>query len=95
MNAILNEEPQAITDLRPETPTRLTNIAERMLAKSPDDRVQTCRELAMQFTLVGNPQIIAECKGFEDTRNWGFHATLDEAKASLAGKAAAPQTAAV
>ena len=57
--------------------------------------MQTCRELAMQFTLVGNAQIIAECKGFEDTRNWGFHATLDEAKASFAGKAAAPQPAGV
>jgi two-component system cell cycle response regulator len=57
--------------------------------------MQTCRELGMQFTLVGNAQIIAECKGFEDTRTWGFHATLDEAKASFAGKPAAPQPAGV
>ncbi len=56
--------------------------------------MQTCRELGMQFTLVGNPQIITECKGFEDTRNWGFHPTLDEAKASFGAKAA-PQPAGV
>ncbi len=55
--------------------------------------MQTCRELAMQFTLVGNPQIITECKGFEDTRAWGFHPTVDEAKASFAK--AAPQPAGV
>jgi two-component system cell cycle response regulator len=53
--------------------------------------MQTCRELAMQFTLVGNAQIITECKGFEDTRSWSFHATLEEAKTSFSGKAAAPQ----
>lgn len=51
--------------------------------------MQTCRELAMQFTLVAGPQVIAECKGFEDTRAWGFHASLDEAKGSFP-KAAAP-----
>jgi two-component system cell cycle response regulator len=54
--------------------------------------MQYCRDLGMQFALVGNPQIIAECKGFEDTRNLNFVDTLDEAKASL-GKAAAPSLA--
>ena len=50
--------------------------------------MQTCRELAMQFALVANPQIITECKGFEDTRGWTFYDSLDEAKANL-GKSAA------
>jgi two-component system cell cycle response regulator len=57
--------------------------------------MQTCRELGMHFALVGNPQIISECKGFEDTRGWTFYESLDEAKANL-GKApagAAPQLA--
>jgi two-component system cell cycle response regulator len=49
--------------------------------------MQTCRELAMQFALVGNPQIISECKGFEDTRGWTFYDSLDDAKTNL-GKAA-------
>jgi two-component system cell cycle response regulator len=48
--------------------------------------MQICRELGMQYVLVGNAQIIAECKGFEDTRGWTFSATLEEAKANF-GKA--------
>jgi two-component system cell cycle response regulator len=55
--------------------------------------MQTCRELAMQFVLVGNAQIISECKGFEDTRGWTFYDSLEEAKANL-GKVAAPAPAA-
>jgi two-component system cell cycle response regulator len=62
--------------------------------------MQTCRELAMQFVLVGNPQIISECKGFEDTRGWTFYDSLADAKANLskaaaAALAAAPQLAGV
>ena len=60
--------------------------------------MQTCRELAMHFALVGNPQIISECKGFEDTRGWTFYDSLDEAKANLGKTATAspvPQLAAV
>ena len=51
--------------------------------------MQTCRELAMHFTLVGNGRIIAECKGFEDTRSWAFFESLGEAKANLAASAGA------
>jgi len=54
--------------------------------------MQTCRELAMQFALVANPQIISECKGFEDTRGWTFYDSLEEAKANL-GKSSSPQLA--
>jgi two-component system cell cycle response regulator len=57
--------------------------------------MQTCRELAMHFALVGNPQIISECKGFEDTRGWTFYETLDEAKANLGRAVVAPQLATV
>jgi two-component system cell cycle response regulator len=59
--------------------------------------MQTCRELGVQFALVGNVHLIAECKGFEDTRNWVFHDTLENAKASfgsLAAPASAPAAAA-
>lgn len=52
--------------------------------------MQTCRELSLQFALVGNAQIITECKDFEDTRHWQFYESVDDAKANL-GKAAAPQ----
>ncbi len=56
--------------------------------------MQTCRELAIQYALVGHAQIVTECKGFEDTRSWAFHDSVEEAKGSFA-KAAAPQLAAV
>ena len=55
--------------------------------------MQNCRELAMQFALVGNPQIIAECKGFEDTRGWTFYDSVEDAKVNLGKAAAAPQLA--
>ncbi len=57
--------------------------------------MQTCRELTLQFALVGNQQIATECKGFEDTRSWQFHDLIDDAKASLGAAAVAPQPAAV
>jgi len=50
--------------------------------------MQACRDLAMQFALVANAQLIAECKGFEDTRGWTFYETYEDAKANL-GKGAA------
>ncbi|HOD46400.1 MAG TPA: response regulator [Opitutaceae bacterium] len=57
--------------------------------------MQTCRELAIQFALVGNDAVSAECKSFEDTRNWTFYTSLDDAKASLSkGGATAPAGAA-
>lgn len=51
--------------------------------------MQTCKDLALQYTLVGNPQIVSECKGFEDTRNWHFHESIADAKASFS-RAAQP-----
>ena len=52
--------------------------------------MQTCRELAMQFALVANSQIVSECKGFEDTRNWTFYDSLEDAKANLGKSSTAP-----
>jgi two-component system cell cycle response regulator len=52
--------------------------------------MQLCRELGIEFTLVGNAQIAAECKGFEDTRTWHFHESLADARAALTKTAAAP-----
>jgi len=57
--------------------------------------MQTCRELTLQFGLVGNAQIITECKGFEDTRNWTFYDSIDDAKANLGKSTPAAQMAAV
>lgn len=57
--------------------------------------MQTCRELAVQFALVGNPQIVSECKGFEDTRGWTFYDSIDDAKTNLSKNASSPQLAGV
>jgi len=45
--------------------------------------MQMCHELAMQFALVGNANVITECKGFEDTRSWSFFESMVEARESL------------
>ena len=45
--------------------------------------MQTCRELALQFALVGNAQIVSECKGFEDTRNWVFYGNCGRSQSQL------------
>lgn len=57
--------------------------------------MQTCRDLGMQFALVGNAQIISECKGFEDTRGWTFYDSMEEAKTNLGRAAASPSMAVV
>lgn len=58
--------------------------------------METCRDLGISYGLVGNPHIISECKGFEDTRNWTFYESLDEAKAGVGrSNVGAPQLAAV
>jgi two-component system cell cycle response regulator len=56
--------------------------------------MQTCREVALQHTFVGSGQIVAECKGYEDTRGWVFHETIEEARQSLQKTAPAPAAAA-
>ena len=45
--------------------------------------MSNCRDLALQYSLVGNNQIVSECKGFEDTKNWQFHDSIPDAKASF------------
>jgi two-component system cell cycle response regulator len=57
--------------------------------------METCRDLGMLFALVGSPQIVAECRGFEDTRGWTFFGTMDEAKNNLGKSVPAPQLVAV
>lgn len=57
--------------------------------------MQTCRDLGMQVALVGNPQIITECKGFEDTREWTFYNSLSDARIDLGKGASNPALASV
>lgn len=46
--------------------------------------MQTCREVALNYTLVGSGPVVAECKGYEDTKGWQFHETIEEARQSFA-----------
>jgi two-component system, cell cycle response regulator len=50
---------------------------------------QMCQDLGMQLAIVAGPGIVAECKGFEDTRGWPFFESMDDAKASF-GKVQQP-----
>jgi two-component system cell cycle response regulator len=50
---------------------------------------QMSHDLGMQLALVSNPGIVAECKGFEETRGWSFFESIDDAKASF-GKVQQP-----
>jgi Tol biopolymer transport system component len=46
LSAILHEEPEPVASLRPETPTALRWLLERCLAKEPDERYESTRDLA-------------------------------------------------
>jgi len=52
--------------------------------------MQSCSEVSIQYILVGNAVVAKECKGFEDTKNWTFFDSLEQAKASYKG-APAPE----
>lgn len=52
--------------------------------------MQTCREVALQYSLVGNSTLLADCKGYEDTRNWQFHDSIADARQGLQKLAGAP-----
>jgi len=50
INAILSSEPQPIAELRPTTPSRLGRIVRRCLAKDPDDRWQSARDMVLELS---------------------------------------------
>jgi len=45
--------------------------------------MQICRELAFQYALVGSGNVLKDCQGYEDTKNWEFFPSLNEARVSL------------
>ena len=52
LSAILNDEPAPITTINPQTPTPLRWTVERCLAKEPDDRYTSTRDLARDLATV-------------------------------------------
>jgi serine/threonine protein kinase len=57
-SAILEKEPASIASLKPMTPPALDHVIRRSLAKDPDDRWQTARdlELELKWTAETGPQ---------------------------------------
>ena len=49
MNAHLLEPPPSLTELRPDVPAVLSELCRRLMAKSPDERIGSARELASQL----------------------------------------------
>ena len=47
------------------------------------DSMQICQDLTLKYGLVGNPQIVQECRGFEESKDWKFSDSIDAAKATL------------
>ncbi len=52
LSAILNEEPQPIASASPQTPASLRWIVERCLAKDPDERYASTKDLARELATV-------------------------------------------
>jgi two-component system cell cycle response regulator len=52
--------------------------------------MQSCQILAMQLAIVGNARLISECRAFEETRNWCFYESIDEARVQLSGTPSPP-----
>ncbi|MHB1045065.1 MAG: protein kinase domain-containing protein [Thermoanaerobaculia bacterium] len=49
MHKILNEKPVPVEELNPQVPAELRRIIRRCLAKAPDQRVQSMKDLALQL----------------------------------------------
>jgi two-component system cell cycle response regulator len=54
------------------------------------EAMQSCQILAMQIAIVGNARLITECRAFEETRNWCFYESIDDARAHLSGTPSPP-----
>jgi two-component system cell cycle response regulator len=42
--------------------------------------MQACREVALNYCMIGPDALAQECKNYEDTRDWEFFESLDEAR---------------
>jgi serine/threonine protein kinase len=54
-SAILEKEPAPISSLKPMTPATLDRVIRRCLAKAPEDRWQTARDVALELKWIAEP----------------------------------------
>ena len=45
--------------------------------------MKLCRDLSLKYALAGNQQVKEESKKFEESKDWNFHNSIEEAVSSL------------
>ncbi len=65
--AILHHDPTPLVKVNPAAPVQLGDIIKRLLAKSPDDRYRSSRDLAQELRILRD-RVIAEESGFHVSR---------------------------
>src|SRR6202035_4689511 len=89
-SAILEKEPAPISSIKPLTPRSLDHIVRRCLAKDPDDRWQSARDLALELKSIssGDPSVQSSAAGFPVLRKKNRRELLAWCFAALASIAA-------
>lgn len=47
------------------------------------DAMKICKDMTLQFALAAGDGVIAECSGYDESNEWSFYPTVDEAKEAL------------
>jgi two-component system cell cycle response regulator len=66
--------------------SRLTN-ADVNLVKLGINVTSLCQELGVRLTMIGSDAVRAECKNYEETKDWQFAGSYEEGLSLIAGKA--------
>ncbi|MEP6767122.1 MAG: protein kinase [Acidobacteriota bacterium] len=90
IGAILRDEPAAISVVQPMTPPALDRVVKTCLAKDPEDRWQTARDVLLQLkwiqeggSLAGLPVPVAARRKNRERVAWGLAAVATLAAAAL------------
>ena len=82
-SAILEKEPTPISVLKPMTPPAVDHAIRRCLAKDPDDRWQTARDLALEMKWIAEVALLPGAAASSSTKKqvspamaWGFATTF-------------------